>query len=421
MSETNPSATAGRRAVLRAALAVGAANLAPPFIRSARGAQPVRIGLANPLTGTYAAVGKNELAGCELAVSQINAKGGILGRQVELLVEDSTSGDAGTAVQKSRKLIERDKVDFLLGNVNSALALAMAQVSFEKGILHIVPGGHTDAVTGATCHWNVFRVCNSTIMEANAAAQQLIEKAGRKWYYITPDYAFGHTLQKAALADLQKLGGTMTGNELAPLGTTDFSAYLIKARAAKPDVLLVLPQGSDMVNCLKQVAQFGINKQMHVAGLQQELESIEAMPPEARVGVWMFEWYWKQPGVPGVDKFVADIRKVNGGKVPTARHWFGYTSVHTLAAIANREKTLDAKKLAEALGGFELADDVKLQPYKSYYRKGDHQLMTTAFVGEVLSKPAGDPEDLFRVDSLVPGDKTAPPENATGCTLKWPA
>jgi branched-chain amino acid transport system substrate-binding protein len=95
--------------------------------------------------------------------------------------------------------------------------------------------------------------------------------------------------------------------------------------------------------------------------------------------------------------------------------------VHTLAAIANREKSLDAKKLAEALGGFELADDVKLQPYKSYYRKGDHQLMTTAFVGEALSKPAGDPEDLFRVDSVVPGDKTAPPENATGCTLKWPA
>ncbi len=84
-----------------------------------------------------------------------------------MLVEDSTSGDAGTAVQKARKLIEGDKVDFLLGNVNSALALAMAQVTNEKGILHIVPGGHTDAITGASCHWNVFRVCNTTQMEAD--------------------------------------------------------------------------------------------------------------------------------------------------------------------------------------------------------------------------------------------------------------
>ena len=134
MSDVNRSAAPGRRTVLRAALAVGAANLTPPFILSARGEQPVLIGLCNPLTGTYAGVGKNELSGCELAVSQINEKGGILGRPVELRVEDSTSGDAGTAVQKARKLIERDKVDFLLGNVNSALALAMAQVSNEKNI-----------------------------------------------------------------------------------------------------------------------------------------------------------------------------------------------------------------------------------------------------------------------------------------------
>jgi branched-chain amino acid transport system substrate-binding protein len=158
-----------------------------------------------------------------------------------------------------------------------------------------------------------------------------------------------------------------------------------------------------------------------VAGLQQELESLKAMPPEARVGIWMFEWYWKQPGVPGVDKFVADIRKVNGGKVPTARHWFGYTSVHTLAAVANKEKTLDSRKLAEALGGFELAPEVRLQPNKCYYRKGDHQLMTSAFVGEALVTPAGDPEDLFRVDNVIAGDKTAPPENQTGCKLQWPS
>ena len=79
------------------------------------------------------------------------------------------------------------------------------------------------------------------------------------------------------------------------------------------------------------------------------------------------------------------------------------------------------KKLAEALGGFELAADVKLQPNKCYYRKGDHQLMTSSFVGEALSQPAGDPEDLFRVERVVAGDKTAPPEAATGCQLQWPA
>ncbi|HET9580746.1 MAG TPA: ABC transporter substrate-binding protein [Usitatibacter sp.] len=406
--------------MLKGAGAAAALQLAGPFIISARGEQPIKIGMVDPLTGVYAAVAQNEVTGAKLAVQQINAKGGINGRPIELLVEDSAN-DVGTGVQKARKLIERDQVTFLIGDVNSGIAQAISQVSNEKGVLHIVSGGHTDTITGKDCKWNVYRVCNTTSMEANAVADLLFSKYGKKWHFITPDYAFGHTLQQAAEKDLKKLGGTMTGNELTPLGTSDFSAYLIKARAAKPDVLLVLPQGSDMVNCLKQIAQFGMEKQMHVAGLQQELESLEAMPPEARVGIWMFEWYWKQQGVPGVDKFVADIRKMNNGKVPTARHWFGYTSVHTLAGVANHEKSIDSKKLARALGGYELPADVKLQPNKCYYRKGDHQLMTSAFVGEALAKPAGDPEDLFRVDQVIAGDKTAPAENATGCNVQWPA
>jgi branched-chain amino acid transport system substrate-binding protein len=408
-----------RRTLLKGAAVAAAAQMVPPFIITARGEVPLRIGMVDPLTGTYAAVAQNEVTGARLAVAQINAKGGILGRPIELMVEDSAN-DVGTGVQKARKLLERDQVTFLIGDVNSAIAQAIAQVANEKRVLHIVSGGHTDTITGSDCKWNVYRVCNTTTMEANSIADLLFTKYGKRWHFITPDYAFGHTLQQAAARDLQKLGGTITGNELTPLGTTDFSAYLIKARAANPDVLLVLPQGSDMVNCLKQIAQFGIEKQLHVAGLQQELESLEAMPPEARVGIWMFEWYWKQPGVPGVEKFVAEIRKVNGGKVPTARHWFGYTAVHTLAGIANKEKTLDSMKLAEALGGFELAADIKLQPNKCYYRKGDHQLMTSAFVGAALSKPAGDPEDLFRVDRVVAGDKTAPPVSETGCKLQFP-
>jgi len=420
MTTLNRSTSFDRRTLLKGAAAAGALQVASPFIIAARAETPIRIGMVDPLTGVYAAVAQNEVTGAKLAVEQVNAKGGILGRPIELLVEDSAN-DVGTGVQKARKLIERDEVTFLIGDVNSGIAQAIAQVTNEKKVLHIVSGGHTDTITGSDCKWNVYRVCNTTKMEANAVANLLFAKYGKKWHFITPDYAFGHTLQEAAAADLQKLGGTMTGNELAPLGTADFSAYLIKARAANPDVLLVLPQGSDMVNCLKQVAQFGINKQIHVAGLQQELESLEAMPPEARVGVWMFEWYWKQPGVPGVDKFVADIRKMNGGKVPTARHWFGFTSMHTLAAVANQEKTLDAKKLAQALGGFELPADVKLQPNKCYYRKGDHQLMTSAFVGEALAAPAGDPEDLFRVDNIVAGDQTSPAESETGCKLQWPS
>src|SRR5271163_2000501 len=140
MSKEIIGARIPRRTVLKAGLAIGALQIASPFVVKSLADEPIKIGLDNPLTGTYAALGKNELIGARLALSQINAKGGILGRQADLLVEDSTSGDAGTAVEKARKLIDRDQVNFLVGNINSALAQAIANVAYEKSIFHIVPG-----------------------------------------------------------------------------------------------------------------------------------------------------------------------------------------------------------------------------------------------------------------------------------------
>src|SRR5579862_1094633 len=408
-----------RRQLIQGAAAAGTLAATGPFIISARGEEPVKIGLDNPLTGTYAAVGKNELNGCELAIEQINAKGGILGRKVELLVEDSTSGDAGTAVQKARKLIERDKVNFLLGNVNSALALAMADVSAEKGILHIVPGGHTDAITGATCHWNVFRVCNTTQMEANAVADTLIKTAGKKWYYITPDYAFGHTLQAGLEKACSRLGGTKLGGDLTPLGTTDFSSYLIKAQAAGPDVIIFLVQGDDMINALKQAVQFGLDKKVHLAGAQQELEPLLGLPPEARIGTWVFEWYWNQLGVPHVAEFVAAIKKKTG-HVPTARTWFGFAATWSCALAANQAKSLEPIKMAKVMQNMKLPPEVGLMPDQPFYRASQNQLIPNLFVGTAQAKGIDD-EDLFKVTSVVKGVDAAGPVEESGCKMTWPS
>lgn len=406
-----------RRTLLKLVAATGAWQLASPFIIKARAETPIKFGLCNPLTGTYAQLGKNEQIGCELAIEQINAKGGILGRPVSLVVEDSTSADTGAAVQKARKLIERDHVNFLLGNVNSAMALAIGQVSNELRTLHIVTGGHTDAVTGTDCHWNVFRVCNTTRMETNSVSKLLFDKYGKRWYFITPDYAFGHTLQQGFEASLKQFGGTEVGASLTPLGATDYSSYLIKAQAANPDVIIFLTAGDDAVNSLKQAVQFGLDKRFHLAGAQQELEVLEGLPPNARIGTWVFEWYWNQPNVPHVAQFVTDIRR-KVGRVPTARHWFGYASVWTAALVANQEKTLDAVKLAHALEGFKLPPEIGLMPYTPFYRAGDHQLMPSLYVGHAVEQ-GPTPEDLFHVDTVIKGEDVALPVQQTGCHITW--
>jgi branched-chain amino acid transport system substrate-binding protein len=411
-----------RRTLLKAGLAIGAMQVASPFVVKSLADEPVKIGLDNPLTGTFAALGKNELIGAQLALDQINANNGILGRKVELLVEDSTSGDTATAVQKADKLIDRDKVDFLIGNINSALAQAMANESNQKGKFHIVPGGHTDSVTGKQCHWNVFRVCNTTRMETNSVSKLLLTSYGKKWYFITTDYAFGHSLQEGFEASLKEASGTELGADYTPLGTTDFSANLIKAQSTNPDAIILLLAGDDMINCLKQAVQFGLNQKIHIAGAQQELEVNKGLPPDALFGDWVFEWYWKQPGVPHVEQFVADIRKRANGNVPTARTWFGYTAIHTCKLAAEKAKSLDSVALAKAMQGLELPPEVALMPNTPYYRKGDNQLMPTLFVGQSQPAPAGgDKEDLFKVSQLVKGDEAALSVEGTGCKMTWPA
>src|SRR6201988_3239874 len=128
-------------------------------------------------------------------------------------------------MQKPRKLIDPDNVAVILGDVNSGIAYAMAQVTNEKKVFHIVPGGHTDPITGTNCTCNVFRACNTTTMDAEAVTPELVKRFGKKWFFITPDYAYGHTLQDAFIKNLKKAGGEFAGDML-PIANTEFSATL---------------------------------------------------------------------------------------------------------------------------------------------------------------------------------------------------
>ncbi|HET7549428.1 MAG TPA: ABC transporter substrate-binding protein [Usitatibacter sp.] len=409
-----------RRDVIKAGLGLSAAPLvATPFLTYGAGEKPIRIGMHDPLTGTYAAEGESETRGAKMALAEINAKGGLLGRQVELLIEDDAA-NAGLAAQKAHKLIEKDNCEIIMGAVSSACALSVNQVAHQKGTVYMVTGGHTDPVTGTQCHWTTFRICTTTYMLANGLAATLYKKFGGKWYFITPDYAYGHSLQAAYAKILESLGGKVLGNSLSPLGTTDFSSYLIKAQSTNPDVLVLLVDGQDLLNCMKQAIQFGLQKKFAIGGGLSELEVLRALPTEAKLGWWTLEWYWNQPGVPHVKEWVEKYRKLhNDGSYPSARTWFGYAGLHSIALGVQRAKSTDPVKLAKALEGMELPPEVKLQPNKVYFRPHDHQLMSSEFPGEINQHGAY--PNVFKVADVVPGEKAALPESQTGCKLDYPA
>ena len=409
-----------RRQLVRTSAVLGASTLfMPAKLAFGQGEVPIKVGMHDPLTGTYAAEGDSEVRGAKMALAEINAKGGMLGRKVELVVEDD-SANAGLAAQKAHKLLEKDGCAFLMGAVSSATALSVNQVAHDKKVLYMVTGGHTDPVTGSQCHWTTFRVCTTTYMLAAGLAGTLYKKFGGKWYFITPDYAFGHTLQEAYAKLLKGMGGTVLGNSLSPLGTTDFTSFLIKAQQSKPDVLINLCDGQDLVNSMKQAAQFGLMKQFPIGGGLSELEVLAALPKEAKVGWWTLEWWWDQPNTPHVGDWVSNYQKTyNDRSYPSARTWFGYAGLHAIALGVAKANSLESQKVARALEGLELPSEIKLQPNRVYFRPGDHQLMSSEFPGEIIQD--GTYPHLFKVADIVPGEKIALSEKETGCKLDYQA
>jgi branched-chain amino acid transport system substrate-binding protein len=410
-----------RRTILKSAAAAGALQIASPYVITARAAETVKIGWVDPFSGTYAALGTSQLNGAKMALAEINAKGGILGRQVEILPEDNAA-NVGQATVKVNKLIDQDHVDFVAGSVSSAVALAESHAANLKGKLYLAVGGHVDTVTGKDCHWNTFKICSDTWMLAQALCKTLLSKYGKKWYFSTPDYAWGHFLFAGFKEILEKAGGTVLGNELMPLGSTDFSSVLIKIQQAKPDVVIVFQGGNDFVNIMKQATQFGMTKKFPFGYGLVELEPLAALPQDARLGWGVMEWWWDQPKQAHVKAFVDKYRKLyasSSQSTPSARSWFGYVAVHSIKMAAEKAKSLDSVKCAHALEGMALPPEVALEPHDPFYRKGDHQLMITQFVGEVNGKGAY--PNLFKVTDEIGGAGLARTPEEKDCKLTYPA
>lgn len=246
-------------AVLAAALiGIGAAH--------AQTAPPIRIGVLTSLSGTLAGVGVPIRSGMELAVREINASGGILGRQVQLLVEDE-EGNPSVAVQKAEKLIQVGKVDFLTGVVNSGSTLAVGQVGERNGKLVSTTVSYADSITADRCSPNVFRVNIRAEQQAVALAEWVARtKPKARVFYIGPDYEMGRSTVAAFRSVAEKKGLTSVGEFFAPLDAKDYTQYFGQLRAARPDVVYTSVAGNDTIRLFSQMAEFGLLQNVTMVG-----------------------------------------------------------------------------------------------------------------------------------------------------------
>jgi branched-chain amino acid transport system substrate-binding protein len=405
-----------RRDVLKAGTAGALALGFPAIVRAQSGA--IKIGHLTPLTGFLGALGEYAVMGIKMATEEINAAGGVMGRKLDVMSEDSVN--PATASTKAQRMLERDGVEFLMGEINSASAQTIMQVAARNKRLFLQIGARSDVLRGKNCNRYTFHVDIPVTVMVNAAGQALAREGhikGKRIYFLTSDYLFGHDLAKAAKTFVAANGGTLVGDELTATDTTDFSPFLLKIRQAKPDLVATNLGGNQVTNFVKQYAEFGLPYQ--VAGFNLNTADAWSAGEGNLAGIWPTVWH-HDLDTPGSKAFVAAFRQ-KYGKPPENHAWIEYVSLKIMAQAMNATKSVDTEKLInyfESQAEFDL-----LKARKGYFRSWDHQLIQEAFPFTVKPKgQAKDKWDILAFGAAVPAanqplESINPPKSQNACVL----
>jgi len=388
-----------RRGLLKGA--VGMALLAgigaPAIVRAQTDA--IRIGHLTPRTGFLGPLGEYAVMAIDLAAEEINAGGGVMGRKIELLKEDSVNPQ--TASTKAERMFERDNVTCILGEISSASCLTIAQVAQRNKKIFINTGGNSDALRGNDCKKYMFHVEAQNSMYVKSVGRSFLRDGlvnGKNWYSLTADYAFGHDLLKVAKRFMEGNGGKFAGDDLIPTDATDFSSYLLKIRNAKPDLVVLNLAGNQITNFLKQYAEFGLK--FPVGGFGFDTALAWAAGKGNFVGTWPVVWH-HLIDTAGSKAFVAAFTK-KYGKPPENQAWGDYMALKIMAQSMNELKTTDSTKIVEHLEKGAKFDILKTR--EGYFRAQDHQLMQEMYA--ITALPADQIKnqwDIFTSSAAVPG------------------
>jgi branched-chain amino acid transport system substrate-binding protein len=442
---TGSSLILTRRGILKASLGLGAAGLLTPlaaprvwakaypsmgtFPAGVEGKTVFAAGLF-PLTGPYAAMGHDERRGFELVVEHLNngskvteavpslrKGGGVLGKKVESGVAD-TQTEPNPAVQAATRFITENKAMVMTDSVSSAVAVALDELAQRKKVINMAATTASNATTGKNCERFGFRLMADNYMFAKALAPVLTKQLGHnlKAAYLVPDYTFGTSLYNSLKAAFGKYGWTVATEQLAPLGTTDFSSYLLDIANSGADVMFNETAGADSVTSAKQALQFGIMKKMkYVIPLFSGFAGKE-LGPELLAGLYGAEpWWWSmEDKYPLAKYFVADFEKKFNYKprFPAAN---AYNSILMWADAVERAGTFYPAEVIKALESGHKVDTIAGEVW---FRAADHQGVSPVPVlqGNSKSEMKG-PEDFFRIVEIVPGEELLEPLDETGCHM----
>jgi branched-chain amino acid transport system substrate-binding protein len=409
-----------RRRVLQGTAAAAAAlagGIGAPAILRAQ-SDVIRVGHLTPLTGFLGPLGEYAVMGITLAVEELNAQGGVLGRKLELLSEDSVN--PSTASTKAQRLIERDQALCIIGEISSASGLAIAEVAGRNKKLFFNTGCNSDALRGSSCNRYMFHVEAANSMYVKACGRALLRDGmvkGKKWFSLTADYAFGHDLYKVADRFVHQNGGEFIANELVPTDATDFSAYILKVRQARPDLVVSNLAGNQITNFVKQYKEYQLP--FPLAGFGFDTAVAWGAGPDAMQGVWPCLWYHSIE-VPSSQKFTAAFTQ-RWGKPPENQAWGDYNAMKFVAQAMTETNATDSDGLVAHLEKGAKFDVMKNR--EGYFRDWDHQLIMEMYTMTPKKKSEmTDQWDLMTIGEAVPAadedlEIIAPSKEENACTF----
>ncbi|HTD34681.1 MAG TPA: ABC transporter substrate-binding protein [Candidatus Elarobacter sp.] len=381
--------------------AAGAAPLLPPRdVIAAGGGATIKIGHIDGFSGVYASASQSQQHGMEVAVAEAMRKNNRI--KYQIIKGDDTNKPA-TGTTEAKRLISQEKVDVVTGCLSSGVGLAVSAACAEANTFFLAIGTHDTNITGKLVHRVTFRQTCSNAMLANAVGPALL-KHGKKWYFLVADYAFGNDAHERLRKILLAQGGSEVGVDLHPLGQTDYSSYLTKARNTDANVLVFCNYGPDTQNGVKAAVQLGLNKRMTFGGILCGNDVAVGLPVDDIVGsLWGYVWGPEAGGNAGQ---VYSALKAGVSEVDW-RQYLGYIAAKNIINRLEAAGTTQTEKIVEAFENYHY-DAAKKSG--AYFRKCDHQAIQQTYAGEIVAKnKRRNPNEYFTIASTVGGEYAAEP------------
>jgi branched-chain amino acid transport system substrate-binding protein len=377
-----------------------AAVAAPAVLRHARGEGTIRIGMPLALTGPAGEIGLQMRHGAEFWAKQVNAKGGLLGRPIELHVEDTT-GDPATCVRKAQLVVERDDCHLLFGMVLSSEALAVVPKLAEWNAIFMSSDNGDGRLTGSSFVPNFFRANISGPMETRAISLWLRKAEFKKFYALGMDYAWGHNSIGVFEDEVKKAKKELLGSVYSPIGTKDFSTYITKIRQSGADACFLVLQGDDNNAFLSQAHEYRLPDKVQLITSIVDLNSIHAVG-DAALGLAGSTRYVFTIDNPANKAFVADWQKEYGA-LPDVFEGEQYQACQMLQAGIEAARSIEADKLRPALETAAI-DSIK---GRIAMRACDHQAVQGGYIVKV-GKMEGYKTPIPQIIATFPGDEVTP-------------